>query len=282
MATKIAIMGAGGKMGMRAIDKLMGNPAYDIICVEISADGIAALAEHGFVPTPQADAVAVADVVLLALPDRLVGRVTQAIVPMMKSGAMLMSLDPAAAYAGVIPARDDLSYFVAHPCHPPLFDNTETDPAARNDWFGGVAAQHLVCALHHGPEDDYARGEAIAMDVLGPVIKSHRITVEQMAILEPALVETTVLSLLGVMKEAYDEVLAMGVPEEAAWAFLSGHIRTISAIVFGVADFPVSDGARLAMEKGQQQLMLPNWKETIFNLDNVRQSVAEITDSVST
>ena len=39
-----------------------------------------------------------------------------------------------------------------------------------------------------GPEEDYARGEAIARAMYAPVMRSHRVTVEQMAILEPALV----------------------------------------------------------------------------------------------
>jgi hypothetical protein len=281
MTTKIAIMGAGGKMGLRAVDKLKNNPAYDLFCVEISAAGIAQLAEGGFAPTPQDKAVAEADVVVLALPDRIIGPVTQGVVPKMQPGAMLIGLDPAAAYAGVIPIRGDLSYFVAHPCHPPLFE-ADTDPATHHDWFGGIAAQHLVCALVHGPEADYARGEAIAIDLFGPVIKAHHITVEQMAILEPALVETTLLTLIGVVKEAYEEVLKMGVPEEAARAFLFGHIRTELAIVFDIAGFPVSDGAKLAMEKGRQQLLLPNWKENVFNLDAIGKSVAEITESMAT
>jgi hypothetical protein len=197
----------------------------------------------------------------------------------MKAGAMLIGLDPAAMYAGVIPVRDDLSYFVTHPCHPPLFE-ADADPATRHDWFGGIAPQHLVCALHHGREADYAKGEAIAIDLFGPIIKSHRITVEQMAILEPALVESTTLTLIGVMKEAYEEVLRMGVPEEAAWAFLAGHLRTEFGIVFGMAGFPVSDGAKLAMEKGREAMLLPDWKANVFDLDRIRHSVAEITGSV--
>ena len=71
----------------------------------------------------------------------------------------MISLDPAAAYAGVIPIRDDISYFVAHPCHPPLFQH-ETSKEAHEDWFGGAAArQSVVCALHHGEEENYERGE---------------------------------------------------------------------------------------------------------------------------
>jgi hypothetical protein len=279
MTIRIALMGAGGKMGVRAIDQLKDNPHYELYCIEVSAPGIRNVEARGLKPVPQDEALSAADVVVLALPDKLIGPITHQIVPRLPAGAMIMSLDPAAAYAGVIPIRADLTYFVVHPCHPPLFGD-ETSPEARRDWFGGVAAQHLVCALAHGPEADYARGEQIAIDIFGPVIQSHRITVEQMAILEPALVETTTLALIGVMKEAYDEVVRLGVPQEAAWAFLMGHLRTEIAIVFDIAGFPVSDGARLAMQQGIEQLMRPDWKQRVFSLDQIRRSVAEITGSV--
>lgn len=33
---------------------------------------------------------------------------------------MLVGLDAAAPYAGDLPKSDDLTYFVVHPCHPPV------------------------------------------------------------------------------------------------------------------------------------------------------------------
>ena len=162
---------------------------------------------------------------------------------------MLIGLDPAAQYAEVIPLRNELTYFVTHPCHPPVFHD-EVTPEARGDWFGGIYAKHhIVCALHNGPEEDYAKGEAIARDIFAPVMNAYRVTVEQMAILEPALAETTTATLITAMKEALDETVKMGVPYEAAEAFLMGHIRVPLAIVFGYADFPFSDGAKLAIDR---------------------------------
>ena len=68
------------------------------------------------------------------------------VVPKAKPGAMIVCLDPAAPRAGLLPERDDLTYFVTHPAHPPVF-NDETDPAARRDFFGsGKAKQAIVCA----------------------------------------------------------------------------------------------------------------------------------------
>ena len=49
-------------------------------------------------------------------------------------------------------------------------------------------------------------GEEIAKIIWAPVMRSHRVTVEQMALLEPGLSETVCASLLVVMREAMDEV----------------------------------------------------------------------------
>jgi D-apionate oxidoisomerase len=277
MVTKVALMGAGGKMGCRITDNIKDKTEYEVYYVEVSDERQENLARRGLTTTGQDEALAAADVVILALPDKLIGSITQEIVPKLKSGAMLISLDPAAAYAGVIPIRDDLTYFVAHPCHPPLF-NDEVTEEARTDWFGGVKAkQHIVCALHHGPEEDYARGEQIACDIYAPVMKSFRITVEQMAILEPALVETFSATVITALKEAYDEAVKMGIPPEAAWEFLSGHVRIEFAIIFGLAGFPFSDGAKLAVEKAYDKIFRPDWKEQILTIEAVQQSVREIT-----
>ncbi len=281
MSIKVALMGAGGKMGGRLTDNLVKHPdKYEMAYVEVSEAGIASLGERGLTPTPEDEALKDADAVILALPDRLIGKITQAIVPKLKPGAMVVSLDPAAAYAEVIPLRDDLAYYVTHPCHPPLF-NDEVTEEARTDWFGGVKAKHhIVSALHRGTEEDWARGDELARDMYAPVIKNHRITVEQMAILEPALAETFAAACVTAMKEAYDEAVKLGVPAEAAWEFLSGHVRIEFAIIFGLAGFPFSDGAKLAIERAYDKIFKPDWKENIMDLDALKHSVREITDSL--
>ena len=280
MAIKVALMGAGGKMGCRLTDNLVKHPdKYDMAYIEVSEEGIANLAERGLSTTSQAEALADADAVILALPDRLIGRITTEIVPSLKTGCMIVSLDPAAAYAEVIPIREDLTYYVSHPCHPPIFHDEITEEA-RTDWFGGVKAKHhIVSALHHGPEFDWDKGDMIARDMYAPVMNNYRITVEQMAILEPALVETFTATCITAIKEAYDEAVNMGVPAEAAWEFLSGHARIEFAIIFGFSGFPFSDGAKLAVAKAYEKIFKPDWKENIMSLDALKQSVAEITDS---
>lgn len=285
MAMKVALMGAGGKMGMRITNNIKDKPEYDVTYIEVSDPGIANLKGIGVEVTPEDEALKDADAVILALPDKLIGKISEAILPKMKTGAMIVGLDPAAAYAEVMPIREDITYFVTHPCHPPLF-NDDVDEKKRTDWFGGVyAGQHIVCALHHGPEADYAKGEALAKTMYGnaeaPILGSHRITVEQMAILEPALVETFTAALISAMREAYEKVVnEMGVPKEAAWEFLMGHLRTELAILFDFAGFPFSDGAKLAVEKAQTRIFKDNWKEEIFNIAAIQHSVKEITDSL--
>ena len=159
--------------------------------------------------------------------------------------------------------------------------NDEVTEEARTDWFGGVKAKHhVVSALHRGPEEDWEKGDMITKDMYAPVLNNYRITVEQMAILEPALVETFAATCISAIKEAYDEAVKMGVPAEAAWEFLSGHARIEFAIIFGFSGFPFSDGAKLAIAQAYDKIFKPDWKEQIMNLDALKRSVKEITDSL--
>ena len=139
-------------MGCSIMDHLKNHPGYTLRCVETGASGLQNLADRGMQPAPAAEAVQDADMVILALPDRLLGGVAHALVPQVKSGCLMVMLDPAAAHAGELPERSDVSWFVTHPCHPGVFDHFDTE-AERNDFFGGThARQAIVCALMQGPE----------------------------------------------------------------------------------------------------------------------------------
>lgn len=280
MSTSLVLMGAGGKMGCRITDQLADDPAYDVSYVEPGEEGRERLAERGVsaVADPGDESVFEgADVVVLAVPDSVIGTVCEETVEFLDEGTMVVLLDPAAAYAGALPERDGVSYFISHPCHPPLY-NDETDPEAQEDLFGGqgLAEQDIVCALHRGPEDDYARGEAVARDIYAPVDEAHRLTTEQMAILEPALVETLTATCLTVLREGLDHVVEMGVPEEAARSFLLGHIRIETAIVMGLTDYPLSDAALEAVEAAKPKIFRDDWKENVFDRENVRESTEDI------
>ena len=278
--TTIALMGAGGKVGYRIAKNLMNHPDYDTLYVEISQMGKDSLAELGLSVTPEHDAVTRADAVILAVPDALIGKVCDSIVPKLRSGTIVIGLDPAAPYAGVLPERPDIAYFITHPCHPSIFLD-EADPEARLDWFGGEKArQHIVCALHTGPESHYAMGVAIARAIFAPVVNAHRITTEQMAILEPALVETLTATCLTIIREAFDEAVRLGVPEEAARDFLFGHLRVELAVLFDQAGFPFSDGAIFAINQAKKEIFQPDWKK-VMEIENVKQSVKDIVQATT-
>src|SRR3546814_1841185 len=99
--------------------------------------------------------------------------------------------------------------------------------------LGGLhARQSIVSALMQGPEEHYALGEEIARVIWAPILRSHKVTVDQMALLEPGLSETVCASLLDVMRDAMDEVVARGVPQEAARDFLLGHMNVLAAVIF--------------------------------------------------
>ena len=271
----LALLGAGGKMGCRVTDHLRTNPAYSVLCVETGAGGLANLATRGLKVIPRDEALAKADAVILALPDRILGQVAREVVPMVKPGTLVITLDPAAAHAGEIPTRPDTGCFVSHPCHPNVFEHFQTD-AEINDFFGGThARQAIVCALAHGTEQHYALGERIARDIYAPVTRSHRITVEQMAILEPAMAETVGICLMMALREALEETVKRGVPRAAAEDFMYGHIKVELGITFGRVNFPFSDGAKLIAGFGAQHLLKPDWKK-LFEPESVLEQVRAI------
>ncbi len=272
---QVAIIGAAGKMGNRISGMLSQDPAYALLHVESGEKGLAALKERGVEAVASEEAMRAADVVILAVPDTLIGSVAREIVPQLKPGAMVVCLDPAAPYAGELPERPDITYFLTHPTHPPLFQDWPDLEAQRDYWGFGKAPQSIVNALVQGPEEDYARGEAIASQMFGPILRSHRCTLEQMAILEPALSETVALTCVDTMREAMNEAIRRGVPPEAARDFLLGHINVELAIWFGALDWQVSAGAKLVLDEAKKQVLKEDWKD-VFEPERIKQSVASI------
>ena len=273
--TTISLLGAGGKMGCRIIDHLATNPAYRLLCVEIGKAGLANLAQRGVRATPMPEALSQADVLILALPDCLLGRIAREAVPKLRPGVIVITLDPAAAHAGELPPRPDISYFVTHPCHPSVFEYEE-DPEARADFFGGTKARHpIVCALMQGPEEHYALGEKLAREFFAPVTRAHRITVGQMALLEPAMAETVGIALITACREALEEVIKRGVPRAAAEDFLYGHLKVPLGIAFGRVNFSFSDGAKLIAEYGRERVLQADWKK-VFEPESVKEQVKVI------
>lgn len=272
----IALFGAAGKVGTRISSRMKEDPSYQMLYVEVGEAGQARLRERGLALTDQAEAEMLADVVILAVPDVVLGRVAYGVVPNLRPGTLVICLDPAAPFGGELPERADIAYFVTHPCHPPIV-NDETDLEAKYDFYGGIKArQHIVCALMQGKEEDYALGEQIARTIFAPVMNAYRVTVEQMAILEPALSETFVLTCMYMIREAIDEAVKRGVPAEAARQFILGHMNINTAILFGFLDIQFSDGAKLAVERARPLLFNPDWRQ-VFEPDNVMEQVKAIT-----
>ncbi|MBV9391373.1 MAG: semialdehyde dehydrogenase [Verrucomicrobia bacterium] len=272
----ITLLGAGGKMGCRITGNLRYLSHYKVDYAEASEERRKQLNRDGIETTSLEEGLERAEAIILAIPDRLIGTITHQIVPNLKPGTILIGLDPAAAYAGVMPVREDVTYFIAHPCHPRLFSDTEP-ASSKSDWFGGQGTlrQSVVCALHQGPEEHYAVGEKIAADMYAPILRMHRITLEQMAVLEPAVVESTMATCVTVLREAMEAAIAMGVPDQAAEDFCLGHIRTELAIVFGFAGFPFSDGAIKAIEQNKPRIFKEDWKQVI-SIPALKESVRDI------
>jgi pyrroline-5-carboxylate reductase len=271
----VALFGAGGKMGMRLADNLVTTD-YALQFVEPNEANQARLAERGLQVTSATDAAASADIVILAVPDNKIGEVAHLVVPQMKPGSSLIFLDAAAPYAGTLPPPGDVTFFACHPCHPSVFNNDEKTPDAQTDYFGGIAGrQEVVIAPMNGNDEDYQRAEAVIRAFFAPVTKTHRITVRDMALLEPVLSETVAATCITIIREAMDECVRMGVPKEAARAFILGHMNIEMAILFEEIDGVFSDGAMLAIASAKSILFKPDWKR-VFDEEEIQKSVNAI------
>jgi D-apionate oxidoisomerase len=273
---KIALVGAGGKMGMRLTRNLIGSK-YEVHYLEVSPQGIEKLEKEGISTSNPASVIPEADAVIYAVPDVALGSVTKQYIPAMKNGALAITLDPAAALAGKLCPRAEIGYFITHPAHPSIF-NWEPTPEAQKDYFGGVAAkQAIVCAIMQGSDTDYTFGEELARTFYAPVSRAHRITVGQMGLLEPALVETLASTCVYVIRQALDEVINLGVPEEAARDFLYGHLNIQMAVLFDQIPGAVfSDAANKALQRGLKEFIKDDWRK-VFDPANVMDQIKSIT-----
>lgn len=274
--TKIALLGAGGKMGVRLATNLQGSN-YDVDHVEVSDVGRQRLKDAiGKDCVEQAVALNSADVVVMAVPDKLIGTIARSFVDDLNPGTAVIMLDAAAPHAGELPARSDITYFVTHPCHPPIF-NDETSPEAKNDFFGGQhAKQHIICALMQGPDEHFTLCEDIARTIYKPVMRSHRVTVEHMAILEPALSETVGATLALATRKALDHAVTLGVPKQAAMDFMLGHLNIELSVAYEIFDGKFSDGALEAIADAEPVIFKEDWIENVFDPDAVMASVKKI------
>jgi ketopantoate reductase len=268
----IAVIGAGGKMGTRVSNNL-AKTDYDVRYSENSPAGRERIVGAGRTLTDTPQAVSDADVIVLAVPDLALQSVSAQVMPLLKPGAILLTLDPAAAYAGLLSRRDDVIQAVAHPCHPSVFLQ-RTTPEEYADTFGGIAApQDAIAAVE---SDDPAKREIVEQVVraiYAPVVDVHFVTVKQLAQLEPTLVETIACMIGALLKEALDEAVnTMGVPEAAAHSILLGHTQV--ALANGLrGDNPFSDACLIAMDYGRASIVKEDWKK-VFRDDELDKNLA--------
>ncbi|WP_129664060.1 phosphogluconate dehydrogenase C-terminal domain-containing protein [Phytoactinopolyspora endophytica] len=256
----IAVIGAGGKMGQRVSNNLKRTEAT-VYYAENSPAGQERVRDLGLDVTPTEKAVEHADVVILAVPDTVLGPVSEQVVPIVKEGALVLTLDPAAAYAGLLLQRDGVEYVCAHPAHPSIFLQRTTEEEYA-DTFGGVAAaQHAVAAVDSGNESVKPSAEAVIRTMYAPVIDVHWVSVKQLAVLEPTLVETIACMIGELLKEALEETVnTVGVPRAAAEALFHGHIQVALANALR-GDNPFSDACHIAMGHGRQLIVKEDWKQ---------------------
>jgi hypothetical protein len=263
----IAVVGAGGKMGMRVSNNLQKTD-HTVFYSENSPAGVERVLATGRTVTDTETAIRDADVVVLAVPDLALAAVSAAVVPQLKTGAVLLTLDPAAAYAGLLATREDIVFAVAHPCHPSIFLERHT-PEEYADTFGGIAApQDVVAAIETDDDAKRAIAETVIRVIYAPVIDVHWVTVKQLAQLEPTLVETIACMIGALLKESLHEaVTTMGIPEPAARAILLGHTQVALANSLK-GDNPFSDACLIAMDYGRESIVKDDWKK-IFQDDEL-------------
>lgn len=269
---KIAVIGAGGKMGMRVSNNLV-KTKHQVSYVENSPAGQTRVTDAGRTLSDSVAAVADADIVVYAVPDLALKTVTQALVPEMKSGAIALTLDPAAAYAGLLATREDVIQAVTHPCHPSVFLE-RTTPEEYADTFGGIAApQDAIAAIESEDSEKRAIVEATVRVIFAPVIDVHWVSVKQLAQLEPTLVETIACMIGALLKESLHEAVhTMGVPEPAARAILLGHTQVALANTLR-GDNPFSDACMIAMDYGRKTIIRDDWKK-VFQDDELDKNLA--------
>ncbi|MGI5275354.1 phosphogluconate dehydrogenase C-terminal domain-containing protein [Streptomyces rochei] len=256
----VAVIGAAGKMGQRVSDNLVDSD-FRVLFSEASPKGQELIRGLGRELTESKDAAAEADVVILAVPDVVLGKVSEELVPLMKPGTIVLTLDPAAAYAGLLFAREDIHYACAHPCHPSVFLERTTKEEWQ-DTFGGIAApQEVVAAYEGGDASRQELAESVIRVMYAPVVDVHWVTVKQLAVLEPTLVETIACMVGALLTEALHETVhTVGVPEKAARAMLLGHTQVALANTLKGSN-PFSDACLIAMDYGRESIVREDWKK---------------------
>jgi hypothetical protein len=230
--------------------------------VENSPQGIENILKRGLSVTPESEAIPNAEIVVFAVPDTMIRKLSEIYVPMLKPGAGMIILDPAAAVAREIVLRDDCTFGVAHPCHPSYFLDQDTFEA-RQDRFGGIAGkQDVVVSKIQGDDARFQQMVEVVRQMYSPVMNVYEMTSEQIAFLEPTLVEVLGASCLYAMAETVEKAVEKGIQREAAVSFMTGHIYNLTANFLGYIPGkpPVSDACKVAIAIGNRLVLRDDWK----------------------
>ena len=235
---------------------------YDLMLVENAPKGIESIHARGLEVMLVEEALEKAEVVVFAVPDTLIKKLSAIYVPMLKPGTGFLILDPAAAVAKELTLRDDCTFGVAHPCHPSFLLDQDT-PEARADRFGGEGGkQDIVMSKICGEDEVFAKMQETAHDMYAAQT-AYVMTSEQIAFLEPTLVELLGATCLYAMAETVDEAERRGIQREAAVSFLTGHIYNLTCNFLGYIPGkpPVSDACKVAIGLGNRLVMRDDWKK---------------------
>ena len=177
------------------------------------------------------------------------------------------------------PKRADITYF-RRASVPPLLFVPETAPASADTGLvrrEGTLPASIVCApCTWGPEEHYThRQRTLAADMFAPILRRHRATIEQMAVLEPAVVESTFATLHHRDARGHGDRRGHGGPGAGGAGFLSRTYSNGTGDHLWFAGFPLSDGAMKAIEQNRPRIFRETWRDVI-TIPAVRQSVRDI------
>ena len=147
--TEVALLGAGGNMGRRITRTLRDNPQYKLRLVEPGERGRSLIEEAGLRVVDQAEGLAGADVVVFAVPDKIVRGVAAEVVPLLDTGTSVLFLDPAAVAADRVPGARR---------HPVLRDPPDPSAAVQPAGRDGSGGPPRLLGWRSGHPGDRLRG----------------------------------------------------------------------------------------------------------------------------